>query len=397
MTALGRGAAARCWAAQGLFVVGLFVVAMLALPASLASAQEASVPTPPEAYGGAPTAEPPRGRASVPDGYTSQPVHTDVDTSWMTPAQRRVQQRERERQRRVEERARIRALRAADPNWVPYGVRAELYLTATGVGVLTGFGLPLEAGFGFGNPFASGGDHWGHISLMVIGGGLMVIPVAVLDATRSLTTGIAASLAVSARLGGLAGVLTAFALDEPLRGNMAAAVGIMWGSLVVGAALGFATDPAQADVRLVENAGLWGGTIGMLLAVAIDPSGWDENSLNLGAPAAGIGIGMLGATIACLSGLRLRDGQAWLLTLGALVGAGVGALVQAFALLGGGEWEDELFGASTIVGEVAGIAVTGGILAATGEGEDAVPEDVTMSASIAPTQGGAMGTLLVGF
>jgi len=153
------------------------------------------------------------------------------------------------------------------------------------------------------------------------------------------------------------------------------------GGGLLGAAIGFGLRPSAEQVRVVEVGGLWGTLVGLLASAGAA----ENNSQGFVITASGMGLGMLGTSIALAAGARIGPARIGLMSLGLAGGAAVGMLVPLFASGVAGGWSWPFF-TITSATAIAGLVLAGVLTDGMGEG-DAAPD---VHVSVAPTDGGAV-------
>jgi hypothetical protein len=290
------------------------------------------------------------------------------------------------------------------------GEVVELYIDAALYGGYVGFWFPFVAGLGSrdrrtGSSDASGAQ-LGYSLSVLAGGSLLILGAALLDQGDGLRTGIAPAISTGIRYGVLAGFLMWGALDRSLspvrdpvtfeenRGGLAERTGMPvlfgLGGLLTGAAVGYGLLPGISEVRFVETSAIWGTGIGFFLAIAAARDAAEA----FGITAAGLATGLLTSAVLCGTGLRISPARSWLMTLGFVVGIGVGTLVPALASAGSGQFDVRVFGAVAVATSIAGLIVSGIVTEGMdAEGPDArsqIQPDVQIG--FGPTEGGGIVT-----
>jgi hypothetical protein len=229
----------------------------------------------------------------------------------------------------------------------------------------------------------------------VIGAGLfLLIPFGLDQIDRGMPAGAPASIAMGLRFGiGLSGLTL---------GAIGGVSGDDWGHVMFASTLSSAaifggvayiTLPHPSQVQMIQNAGLWGGTLGAFLALTVAPNvdGPDASRVGPGLALAGLGSGLVVGSI--LSGLELHlpSGRSWIGSLGMLAGAGAGGLV--YLLIGGigGDFDPTIAGVAGLLGSGTGLAL--GLALSEGMQGALRFDDASVSASIAPTEGGGIASL----
>lgn len=260
-----------------------------------------------------------------------------------------------------------------DPTRRGNGELTELYISAGLLGGYTGFFLPFAAGLEATSGGSGSGANLVYSLSILAGGGLFALGVAGLDSGAGMRTGIAPAMSTGIRYGLLTGFLMWGALDpvldpasgrfDPLTGRMistgrlglaqrtALPFGFGLGGLLLGAALGYGLEPSTDQVRFVETGGLWGMSLGLLIAVGAAQSSEAGFALTVG----GLGAGLLTNALVAGSGVRISARRAWFMTLGLAIGAGGGAIIPAIASSASGGFSRDVFGTITVVTSIAGL------------------------------------------
>lgn len=290
-----------------------------------------------------------------------------------------------------------------DPTRRGDGELAELYITGTALGAYTGFFVPFAAGLA-GQARDQDLASLVYALTIVGGGGLFALGVAGLDSIGGgLRTGVGPAISMGVRYGIATGLLMWGALDPALstvthgmcgtemftcsynraglmeRTSLPMAFGI--GGGLLGAAIGFGLRPSVEQVRVVEVGGLWGTLVGLLASGGAA----EDNAQGFVITASGMGLGMLGTSIALAAGARIGPGRVGFMSLGLAGGAAVGMLVPLIASGITGGWSWPFFTITSATG-IAGLVLAGVLTDGMNEGGSG--PDVRVSAS--PLEGGGV-------
>jgi hypothetical protein len=298
-----------------------------------------------------------------------------------------------------------------DPTRRGTGELVELYITAAAFGVYTGFWIPFAAGLEGGSSAGGGGsaENIGYSLSMLAGGGLFALGVAGLDSGNGLRTGTAPAMSMGLRYGFASGFLLWGALDPVLSPvnnficdptcreidshpgfveRTALPFGLGLGGLLMGAVIGYGLEPGVPEVRFVETGGLWGTTIGFLLAIAAA----EDSQQGFAITAGGLGLGLLSTAIIAGAGVRMSPRRSWLSTLGLVVGVGGGAAISGIASGAASEFDPTVFGTVTLVTGVAGLVTALVITQGMDDSTSASQAELDLRLDFAPALDGRGGT-----
>lgn len=274
------------------------------------------------------------------------------------------------------------------------GEMVDFYVMAGAAGA--GFTTYVLATTGWANDIAPTDPARVYLSAPVLGAGLfLLIPFGLDQIDHGMPAGAPSAIAMGLRFGMGLSALTIGAAGTSFSGDdighflfgSTLASGVLFGTVAYLAA------PHPSQVQMIQNTGLWGSAFGAFLALAIAPNieGFEAPRFGLGIALAGMGSGLVVGSLFSALDLHLPSGRSWLGSLGLISGAGAGALV--YLLIGGlgGNFDPTIAGVSCLLGSGAGLALA---LALTDGMPGAVRfDDVSVSASIAPTEGGGMASL----
>lgn len=304
--------------------------------------------------------------------------------------------------------------RPRDPYARGTGELIELYITMSAFGIYTGIYIPYVAGLNqcFG---LRPGDaippacptriertsgmleiddnalNAAFVFPSLIGGGLFALAVGGMDAI-GLRTGVGPSISVGLRYGTVSGFLLWGTMGSTtLNDREHLAVG--WVSAltggVIGAVMGYGTQPSTDQVRFVETGGLWGAGLGLLLGTTI--AGWDDtfdrddDELIVGMTLGGMWSALLVNSILAGVGTSVSAARGWALTLGFATGAAAGTLVPLIVSSFSQTFSPAIFGGvasgTSIVGLIIAYLITEGMAA-----RAAAPPPIALG--IAPLDGG---------
>jgi hypothetical protein len=287
------------------------------------------------------------------------------------------------------------------PEVLPYhrrddGELVDFYIMSAAAGA--GFATYLFAETGWASDIAGYDTGRVYAVAPVIGAGLfLLIPFGLDQIDHGLPAGVPASIAMGLRFGmGIAGLSVGIAGGVPGDTLGHVLFGTTLGSAVAFGATAWLLQPHPSQVQMIQNVGLWGGTAGAFLALTIAPqisgSGTSDGArVGFGLALLGLGAGLVTGSVLSATGLHMSSGRSWYGSLGMFTGGAAGALV--YVAIGGfsGNFHPTIAGVACLVGSGAGLAIA---LALTeGMQGDLEWGDVTVSASLAPVEGGGIGTI----
>jgi hypothetical protein len=276
--------------------------------------------------------------------------------------------------------------RPADPGRRPAEEIIELYMTMSGVGVLSGFAVAAALDSDQTYPW---------VLFPAFGGLAGVANVALLDMEPAMREGIPTSITTGAWWGLGNGLLLWGAHDE--RPNATGVLALLsLGSAAgtaLGGLLGWATHPTIGDNRLTLSAGAWTGLAAWSSALAFDAHG-NRFAYKLGL------VGLNVATVAAfivgaatdvpLEAAALFNGGP---LMGALVGLGIAGLVHESLERDGKPHGAEITAAGVAIGTGSGILIgimLAGIASAEGRSSARGPVLPDVALNVAPVEGGVV-------
>ncbi|MEC7526246.1 MAG: hypothetical protein VYE22_40570 [Myxococcota bacterium] len=277
---------------------------------------------------------------------------------------------------------------ARDPSLAGGGEWAELYITSSAFGAVTGAWLTHVASDGTASSST-------YVVASVAGGGLMAVGVLGLHLSNALRTGVPPTISSSIRFGFANGALVVGL--AALQGGIddVGAFSLIWGGgavgLATGLAVGLGLEPSVAEERFVESLGIWLGGLSTFAAMMTDYAD----------PTAGLALSLVGLDAGILLGLGLvAAGQTlprrrtMFLDLGFVAGGGAGA---GLVLLG--YYVDQFRGGADVwafgIGAAAGAIAGWTLLWFLTEGmtDDPTPEPPPVRLGLGPIEGGGAVTL----
>lgn len=171
-------------------------------------------------------------------------------------------------------------------------------------------------------------------------------------------------------------------------------IGLLGGT-ALGAIAAFGLEPHPAQTEFTQNTGIWGAILGAELGALVAPLAYpnfgsedERQQLGFGLPLAGLAVGILTGAALSAAHENFSSRRSWLMTVGALGGAGAGSLVWFLVSQATSSFDVATWGGIAGLGSIGGLVLVG--LLTTGDDGprswDGLPD---VQVAFTPTVGGA--------
>ncbi len=171
-------------------------------------------------------------------------------------------------------------------------------------------------------------------------------------------------------------------------------IGLLGGT-ALGAIAAFGLEPHPAQTEFTQNTGIWGAILGAELGALVAPLAYpnfgsedERQQLGFGMPLAGLTVGILTGVALSAAHENFSSRRSWLMSVGALGGAGAGSLVWFLVSEGTSSFDVATWGGIAALGSIGGLVLVG-LLTTGDDGErnwDGLPD---VQLAFTPTLGGA--------
>lgn len=286
----------------------------------------------------------------------------------------------------------------ADPRRRSDAEIVDLYVTFGIMGAGIGVWAPVSTG-----ALASLSDRDEQLALtgaLVGGAGVFLLGAFGLDQIGGgLRMGQPDAIAQGTRFGLVLATLSIgiYASDHSLdTGGVFDMLGIgLLGGTALGAVAAFGLEPHPSQTEFTQNTGIWGAILGSELGALIAPLAYpnygseqERTQLGFGLPLAGLSVGILTGVALSAAHENFSSRRSWLMTVGALGGAGAGSLIWFLVSQATSSFDVPTWGAISGLGTIGGLVLVGALTSGDDGARDwdALPD---VQVSFAPTVGGA--------